>query len=102
MALRRSHQIAAQIERDFEAARSAIGLKVEQTILRGADRDQQTLTAKTSDAPSAATVEEGGPRLGQFYDASWARLNARNASSDPDHRALLLCNMALISPVRSG
>ncbi|WP_308424041.1 DUF6538 domain-containing protein [Caulobacter rhizosphaerae] len=69
VALRRSHQIAAQIERDFEAARSAIGLKVDQTILRGSDRDEQTLTAKTSDAPSTAIVEGGGPTLGQVYDA---------------------------------
>jgi hypothetical protein len=69
VALRRSHQVAAQIERDFEAARSTIGLKVDQTILLGSNRDGRTLTAKVSDAPSAATVEDDGPTLGQVYDA---------------------------------
>jgi integrase len=62
VALRRSHLIAAAIERDFEAARSTAGLIVDQTILSGFAHNE----AAPSDIKEEAIA---GPTLGELYDA---------------------------------
>lgn len=70
VALRRSHLIAAQIEHDFEVARSMIGLKVDPAMLSGVDREPpEPSPIAISAAASHARSEAQGATLGQVYDA---------------------------------
>ena len=70
VALRRSHLIAAQIEHDFEVARSRIGLKADPAILSGANRaPPEPSPVAVSMAASHTSSEPEGATLGQVYDS---------------------------------
>jgi hypothetical protein len=71
VARRRFHQVAAEIERDFEAARWRVGLAVDQAILSGPSQ-QEAPAMKVSDAVSGPFRDAEGPTLRQVYDAYMA------------------------------
>jgi hypothetical protein len=75
VALRRSHQIAAAIEHDFEVARLRAGLIADQTVLAGLGQQANTLTKKRAAEPASTDIEAevaSGPTLGELYDAYMA------------------------------
>jgi integrase len=66
VASRRSHVVAAAIERHFEAARSRAGLAADQTILIGLGDHGGIVRATTTSVEVEAAP---GIRLGELYDA---------------------------------
>jgi integrase len=72
VALRRSHEIAAALERQFEAARAQAGLPVDQAILGPDERQSAAHAGWLVHAPpiSSPTREvAAGPSLGEVYQA---------------------------------
>jgi hypothetical protein len=67
VALRRSHQIAATIERDFELASERAGRTVDQMIVCGAAWQSAPAQVPRAQESSAQTVT--GAALGEVYDA---------------------------------
>jgi integrase len=67
VALRRSHQIAAAIERDFELAHGRSGRTVDPMIVCGAV--WESAPERTPDTQKSPTETVTGPTLGEVYDA---------------------------------
>jgi len=73
VALRRSPQVAAEIERDFEIARWRAGLVVDQMILSGLPRQAATSVMQARE-PATGPIKRAneGPTLREVYDAYMA------------------------------
>jgi integrase len=72
VAVSRSHQIAAELERQFEAARAQAGLPVDQTILVPVEGQTAQAAPALSHRSAAGLAEEDaarGPTLREVYDA---------------------------------
>ncbi|MBX3452878.1 MAG: site-specific integrase, partial [Planctomycetaceae bacterium] len=67
VAVRRSHAVAAAIEREFETIRAAAGFAADQTVLAGGMAEPQAILLP---------LRQQGPNLGEVYDAYM---------SDPTH-----------------
>lgn len=72
VAVRRSHRVAAEIERGLEAARLRAGLLTDQMILSGVVAEPVVSTSSPSTEVKAVAVATSGPTLRELYDAYMA------------------------------
>jgi integrase len=108
VALRRSHQIAAQLEQKFEAARAQSGLPVDQEILGPVERQSAANAGSAAHAPPTSSPERdvaAGPTLAEVYDAymgdptrDWS---PRTRIAYQTTRTLALAILGADTPIRS-